>query len=244
MARWRAEVVGAGWLEITGNFYPEIEVFDVDDATAALPGGTTLSYTLKNQAGATVETATGTLVSGLANTIRVGTALSADLDPTVLYLENWSGTIASQPIHARREARASNAPLRFSPITTANVLRAHPDLTDYPGTQTSWQPQIDRSWSRVLTRLVAQTKRADIWTPGMLAPVAQAAALADIYRSMATFVGGPWLDFAAQYDARTEAEWRALRLWFDDDGDGDLDSPPESVGASHDWAGLPPLERR
>lgn len=126
-------------------------------------------------------------------------------------------------------------------MSTGDILEMHPELTDYPGNQTSWQVQLDRAWGELSFMLLGHADAPRLWSTNAWYPTYRLLALAHIHEAMSTYMPGGEYDRRAR-DYRREARdaWDALRLPIDTDGDGDLDgSSMAPVGAS--W---PPALRR
>jgi hypothetical protein len=191
--------------------------------------------------GATVLSPTAT-TTGTEPTLSV--AMPASLDVGKIYRATWIPTIGGSA------QRAMTVPLyaigfdaRDCPVTSNDVIAAHPTLNVYPSGLVSWENVIQSAWDRVLMRLVrTEMLRKSVWSVLQLRQVTLLASLAAIFRQGATYTGGPALEMAEHYEGLFDDEWRTLRLDVDTDGDGDVDTVTQPL-ATPTFPGTRPATR-
>ena len=236
---WRVDLAisGPGWLERTGTLAARVALSDSEAAATALPNGATLTYTLLDATGATVASGSASGVG--ENRMATAIALGSALDPSVAYVERWSGTVGGDAVDCYREARVSRhaASRRVPPVTSGGMAANNPLLAVYPSGSTSWEPQIGEAWGELSYRLWAVGPRGDVWTPGQLSYPTMWLARSVIYSQFAVTAGDAYELQAAAFRALYERWWEPARLLMDSDTSGTPDGPPVTVGGMGPSAG-------
>lgn len=195
---------------------------------------------IRDEAGASVLTATAT-TTGTEPTLSV--SMPAGIVAGKIYRATWQVTISTalRPMFVPLYALGFDG--RDCPVTTNDLLAAHPTLDAVPDTDANWERVIQVAWDRVLSRVVrSEVLRTGLWSVHQLREVTRCAALAGVFRQGATYTAGPALELADHYERRLDDEWRALRLDLDTDLDGDVDAASQPL-TTPSFPGVRPATR-
>lgn len=195
---------------------------------------------IRDEAGASVLTATAT-TTGTEPTLSV--AMPSGLVAGKIYRATWQVTISTALRPMSVPVYVIGFDARDCPVTTNDLLAAHPTIDAYPDTDLSWERVIQAAWDRVLSRAVrSEVLRSGLWSVHQLREVTRCAALAGVFRQAATYTAGPAMDMADHYERRFDDEWRALRLDLDTDLDGDVDAVTQPL-TTPSFPGVRPATR-
>lgn len=223
---------GPCWLELTGTVKARLFVLDASDPTNTLPASPSLSVTVHTDGGTLVASGTASKLDPMIMVTAI--TPSTALDAATRYRIRWYGTIDGEDIDVHQAARATRhaAQLRVAPVTTSEVLAAHPTWTDYPTSETSWSRLIDAAWADVSRRLFRVVPPGEVWAPDTLATPCLNLVEAMWYEQAATYGGSDYLVSARYYRALYEAWWESNALGVDRDGDGTMDAVTSAGGQS------------
>lgn len=149
------------------------------------------------------------------------------------YVEVWTPVLAgghTSPSIVR--SAVVTDPAVSCPVSSADVLARYPTLTNYPGSQSSWDPQVDEAWATVSAGLIAQTRLGqDVVTlrsPDALRECVLERALQYVYELLSSHGGAAYTERALHHRAAADAAWSRLELDYSLSADRAADVRGES----------------
>lgn len=186
----------------------------------------------------TVYTASGSVHSTPAVTVSGNVASASviigEVDPERGWRLEWSLSDGSDYYCTQSAVIVRNPPA--CPVSSADVTAMQPRTlgTVYPGSQTSWDPQIELAFAEVCSTLLQATGVTldRVTDPSVLFPLVLRRALV-LALEIAQGPSGKLADLAATYQAQYADMLRMLAVPIDDDGDGVADR--SRSGAAAGW---------
>lgn len=209
-----------------------------DGALVAPSSGTVSIYNAANEA---VISAASVTVTASKATYTVSTGSITGQSLGAGWRVEWSLTMPDGYVHLIRSSASLVRVRHTCPITDADLLALHPDLSSYyPTGVTSWQTQIDTVWEDAQGWLEARGRRPYLITDASaLRPWIRYLVLETICRALAGDgdEANKWARLAELYTGKAREERDQLTLEYDESDIGQSSATQRAAARPVLWLG-------